>query len=676
MSTRILIGDCRDVLKTLPDASVHCCVTSPPYLGLRDYQMASQIGLESTPEQYVAEMVAVFREVKRVLIDTGTLWLNLGSSYCSKRIESSTYVIRKGLPHEERIAVAQALSSVWAGHASAEQAVQSLLLRRESKTRELPDPFLPQVLGCIPDASNACRSGERDVLLEVMRALGEPDAEAGACCVDVPELPKDGGEVSSPSPQEQEQDGLLQQRLLVRAEPEGSALPLDGRPAGTPEPGIDAMATSGAGAGQVHLPALPLNGAAGGASHPAVRDAQGGTVDCEQRNNPLPAVSSAYATSGSGSSGNPAIHNDGSAIGLQNLVTPKSAIPAAMLPWFEPEFVLKPKDDLMIPHLVFQALMRDGWYGRQDICWSKPNPMPESVTDRCTKSHEYVFMLSKSQRYFFDAKAIAEPCVGQNEHDLTGPGYSAPGQTAQTGTRRLAGNVNPPKGQAAYEAGDERHRTKAGLLNYAVRERSKRDSFKREDSKRAEVFPGQTVGTHRPDRKESDYPTATRNKRSVWTIATKPYSEAHFAVMAPELAETCIKAGTSEYGVCPHCGSPWARVTERKHSTSHDAESATLYDSKSTAGRLAKLRQAARAAGKEYSSSRTTTGWAAGCGCVDNEPVPATVLDPFGGAGTTCLVADQLQRNSVMIELNPEYAKLAERRITGDAPMFTEVSCA
>jgi site-specific DNA-methyltransferase (adenine-specific) len=164
---------------------------------------------------------------------------------------------------------------------------------------------------------------------------------------------------------------------------------------------------------------------------------------------------------------------------------------------------------------------------------------------------------------------------------------------------RSPGNVNAPKGQAAYEAGDEAHRTKGGLLAYSDRQRSKRDSFKRDDSKRAEVIPGQTVGTHRADREESTWDTATRNKRSVWTIATQPFKEAHFATMAPELAETCIRAG------CPEGG---------------------------------------------------------------------TVLDPFGGAGTTGLVADQLQRHAVLCELNPEYIAIARRRIAADAPLFAEVT--
>lgn len=182
---------------------------------------------------------------------------------------------------------------------------------------------------------------------------------------------------------------------------------------------------------------------------------------------------------------------------------------------------LKPKDLIGIPWRVAFALQEAGWYLRQDIIWHKPNPMPESVTDRCTKAHEYLFLLSKSERYFWDAEAMKEPATGA-----------------------LPGNKNH-KHTAEYEdSGDEKHRTKAGLVDYAKRQRSKRDSFKREDSKRAEVIPGQTVGTHRPDRDESEWDTATRNRRSVWTVPTVPYSGAHFATFPPALIEPCILAGS------------------------------------------------------------------------------------------------------------------------------------
>lgn len=353
MSVQIITGDCLEAMRGMADQSAHCCITSPPYFGLRDYGVDGQIGLESSPAEFVAKLVEVFREVRRVLRDDGTLWLNLGDSYAGT------------------------------------------------------------------GKSGGGKQGER----------------WHSCGMDT-EGPKGGK-------------------------------------------------------------------------------------------------------------------------------------------WMPPPAGLKQKDLIGIPWRVAFALQADGWYLRQDIIWHKPNPMPESVRDRCTKAHEYVFLLSKSERYFYDSDAVAEEATG-----------AAPGNTTHKHT-------------AAHEAGDEKARTKAGLVAYAERQRSKRDSFKRDDSKRAEVIPGQTVGTHRADRAESEYDTGRRNKRSVWTIATKPFAEAHFATMAPELAETCIRAG------CPEGG---------------------------------------------------------------------TVLDPFGGAGTTGLVADQLQRHAVLCELNPEYIAIARRRIAADAPLFAEVT--
>lgn len=159
----------------------------------------------------------------------------------------------------------------------------------------------------------------------------------------------------------------------------------------------------------------------------------------------------------------------------------------------------KPKDLLGIPWRVAFALQAAGWYLRQDIIWHKPNPIPESVTDRCTKAHEYLFLMSKSKRYYWNADAMRE-------------------QAAPDSLKRLARVMGGP--------------------------RSKRDSFKREDSKRADVIPGQTVGTHRPARDESEWDTATRNRRSVWTVPTVPYSGAHFATFPPALIEPCILAGS------------------------------------------------------------------------------------------------------------------------------------
>jgi DNA modification methylase len=284
VSIRIETGDCLEVLRTLPAASVQCCVTSPPYFGLRDYGHGGQIGLEPTPDEYVAKLTNVFRWVRRALVDDGTLWLNLGDSYASNGNGSS------------------------------------------------------------PSATSKLGSKYRD---------GCPYVETRV--------------------------------------PEG----------------------------------------------------------------------------------------------------------------------LKQKDMMGIPWRVAFALQADGWYLRSDIIWHKPNSMPESVTDRPTRAHEYLFLLAKSRRYYYDAAAISEPVTG--------------------------------------------HRAEDGL----------------------------------------------RNRRSVWTVTTQQFSGAHFATFPPDLIEPCIKAGC---------------------------------------------------------------------------PVGGTVLDPFGGAGTTGLVADRLQRNALLIELNPEYAEMARNRIINDAPLFAGYS--
>lgn len=274
MINKIHFGDCRESLRAMSAAGVkvQTCVTSPPYFGLRDYGHAGQIGLEPTPDEFIAELVEVFRCVRDVLADDGTLWVNIGDSYVST-----------------------------------------------------PRGNKPGDTG---------KSG-----------LTNPDR----------------------------QDGLSR-----------------------------------------------------------------GGVD-------------------------------------------KSKLPG-----------LKQKDLIGIPWMLAFALRADGWYLRQEIIWHKPNPMPESVTDRCTKAHEQIFLLSKSPRYFFDSEAIKEPA-------LSGP----PGNK----THRSA---------TAHAEGDEKHRTKAGLSDYAARARARAEAGEPE----------------------------LRNRRSVWTVATRPYKGAHFATFPPALIEPCILAGS------------------------------------------------------------------------------------------------------------------------------------
>jgi DNA modification methylase len=223
---------------------------------------------------------------------------------------------------------------------------------------------------------------------------------------------------------------------------------------------------------------------------------------------------------------------------------------------------LKPKDLIGVPWRVAFALQDDGWYLRQDIIWSKPNPMPESVTDRCTKAHEYLFLLSKSGRYHFDAEAIAEGLAPSSIDRL-----SQPTLDQQAGSERVPGKINSRmKAVGRVRAVPPRH---AGLESS-------------DQSGLDEVGRG-----------------GKRNKRSVWTVATQPFKEAHFATFPPALIEPCILAG------CPKGG---------------------------------------------------------------------VILDPFGGAGTTGLVADRLGRDAVLIELNPDYAEIARKRIRGDAPLFATVA--
>lgn len=290
---------------------------------------------------------------------------------------------------------------------------------------------------------------------------------------------------------------------------------------------------------------------------------------------------------------------------------------------------LAPKQLLLMPARVALALQADGWWVRSDIIWAKPNPMPESCRDRPTSAHEHVFLLSKRSRYFYDSAAVAEPATnGERFHG----GYDGGGPNERTSTNN--------------------------------------------------------------GRDRQDNATATRSLRNVWTIATHPYSAAHFATFPPTLAERCIRAGTSERGCCAACGAPWTRVVERSVSLLQETNNERSCD------------QNNRGAMPRANVQNTTTGWRPSCkcavrcitcegtgyakpatcftfgnecqGCKGNgwikETVPATVLDPFSGAGTTALVADRLGRNAIGIDLSHQYVEMARERLVADCPLFAELS--
>lgn len=288
MKAEILVGDCLDRMRELPPGIAQTCVTSPPYFGLRDYGVDGQIGLEPTPEEFVAKMVEVFREVRRVLRDDGTLWLNLGDSY---------------------------------------------------------------------NNAGSSRNGE----------------------------------------------------------------------------GLDGSRR-------------------GGATGP---DGAAGYKKRDLRH---------------------ALRDHG----------------------------IKHKDLIGIPWRVAFALQADGWYLRSDIIWHKPNPMPESVTDRPTKAHEYLFLLAKSDRYYFDSDAFKEPQVKGASGSEFHTGKTGEHQQGRASTKpRKSGN---------------KERSYGG------------DPGKRPDDHLGSGVPWEDVD-------------GMRNRRTVWTIPTHPFRGAHFATFPPALVEPCVLAG-------------------------------------------------------------------------------------------------------------------------------------
>lgn len=252
---------------------------------------------------------------------------------------------------------------------------------------------------------------------------------------------------------------------------------------------------------------------------------------------------------------------------------------------------IKDKNLLMIPARVALALQADGWIVRSDVIWSKPNCMPESVTDRPTRAHEYVFLLAKQARYYYDATAIAEAATH------TGGGTIAtPDKAARAGITSNGTGATTLRGKEC----------------------------------------------------------TTRNRRTVWSIATQPFSGAHFATMPEALIEPCILAGSSAQA-CEHCGAAWGRVVERESITQRPRGTEPSQS---------------RAIGQSQQAgvyvNVTDLGFAPRCACPDNTgSARSTVLDPFAGSGTVLRVAQRFQRNAIGIDLNAAYIDLQEKRTDG-----------
>lgn len=537
-----IVGDCREVLPTLEKGSVQCCVTSPPYFGLRDYGTAtweggdegcdhsdrfsttrggpncrkcgawridSQIGLEGTIEEYIATMVGVFRLVWDVLADDGVVFLNMGDSYWN-----GASVARPDVPSCDNGSIEQS------GYQEIDCAY-----------RDLCDV-------CLADF------------------LTHRDRNAGIA-----------------------QPAVLAARPVLP-----TSRDIRNSDSFSEVPGASLLCDQ---ASTILESWRQSRGACSHCANRAVlsRRLQDSYVDGVQASEHNSACSDGIIPKSFSSAGHKGIGRNDGPLGYYT-------IPSR----------LKPKDLCGIPWRLALALQTDGWYLRSDIIWSKSNPMPESVTDRPTKAHEYLFLLSKRASYYYDADAVrephAEPWRGKGEKDAW---------VTTSGIRQSMGRASDT------------------LSGWGKRE----------------------------------YNPAGRNKRTVWKIASQAFKGSHFATFPEKLVEPCILAGTSERGHCPGCGGRWERV--QKDTPEYSRFKADEKLRKGGGMRSSKLETMGLTRGRSNKSiNRTsiTLGWAPTCDC-GLDPVPDIVLDPFFGSGTVGMVAAEHGRGWIGIELNPEYSALA-----------------
>jgi DNA modification methylase len=322
---------------------------------------------------------------------------------------------------------------------------------------------------------------------------------------------------------------------------------------------------------------------------------------------------------------------------------------------------LKAKDLIGMPWRLAFALQADGWWLRSDIIWHKPSCMPESVGDRPTKDHEYLFLLSKSAKYFYDGEAIREPAA------------------ADTHARYARGRGDNHKWSDGGPGDQSIARSFEHMLRPGVNPKAA-----------ADIWQGRANSSFSGAVKDI---VGFRNKRTVWSIVSEGFTGAHFATFPPALVEPCILSGTSAKGCCPACGAPWARIVET-HGTTGKSYNSHKKDLE------VGMRVEQRRDSHNHEYGVETIGWRPTCACFSTEvkryvnadhgesrptrvyrteyapnencpaPVPCTVLDPFGGSGTTVMVALRHGRRGVMIEIKPEYVAMARRRIEGDCPLF------
>lgn len=694
----ILEGDVLERLAGLPDESVHCVVTSPPYWGLRDYGVDGQIGLEKTPEEYVAKMVEVFREVQRVLRPDGSCFINLGDSYWGGKGQSN-YAFQGRRTSNSINGKEHNITGM--GETRPQDGSHPILKPKDlvgipwrvAFALQADGWYLRQdIIWCLSggtwlyvhtDTSGECLMTVKDLyrlkpawvrLWNGKQWTGILGISKSARRGDEIELVLRSGERISCTPTHRfpTSRGLLAaSEIRVGDTLQRCQLP---KPYPVKDCSIDLDAAWLAG----------LYLAEGSRSEDTIQIA--GHTKEENRWKSVCRIAAKFGGSATRTvdGNNMTIRIYGRILNaiIGELVCGRTAHDKGFSPlvWrYSNEFIAAmlrgylegdgcfdaknnrwrlgfcrnynlerdlrtacarlgyhlvlnlssvPYNGKMVP--TFKGEIRETRSGhhneknttevveiRKARCRevydlgvacephlfalasgilthnSKPNPMPESVTDRCTKAHEYIFLLAKNERYFWDAEAVKEAASGNKPWSASSNGGDLDGSRNDV--------HSPTLGVAA---------------------------------------------------------NGSRNRRSVWTVPSQPYPESHFATFSEDLIKPCILAGTSARGCCPKCGAPWERIVESKSISEYRPETTGLAK-KTALGQLARTTPQGRTCGHAESK---TLGWQPICECGETSTVPCTVLDPFFGSGTVGQVSLEFGRKCIGIELNPKYVELAKKR--------------
>ena len=659
MSYRLIRGDARDVLKTLPERSTHCVVTSPPYWGQRAYKTGSdrEIGSEQTPELWVQNLVEVFREVRRVLRDDGTLWLDVGDKYAGSGGAGGDYN-EGGLKAN--------------ANGSGPTASRVVDLNTKQATNSANDG--------LPRPSPGPGYKAKDLIglpWMLARALQEPYYT---------------GQIKD------ERDRVW---LAAMIDGEGCLYIHkrgEGLHAGNGYYRKNDTYSMGLEVSNTMLPIIER----------CLQVAKCGTISKKQAGPRRQALYSWSVRSNEAKSVVREVYPY--LIGKQQQARIAYGIPSSGSDAERGWAVLKRLHQGETTSVDFApppSLWEEGWYLRSEIIWAKVSPMPQSVTDRPTTAHEQLFLFAKSGESQFwthrdhagtrsqpapdyrwkqggaepaeswkgsafdDGKTKAvHPDVGQRDNRPVVELIEAPpGWRTKFADCRCCGGVKDKHWRRVnlwdahdyyYDAEAVREGVTGGTHSRGLKLSPPKEAAGVAAGNGHEGWTASTPG-----------PVSARNARSVQAFAPSPFSISrlgkygpmpdvdHYALMPISMATWCIKAGTSDRGCCATCGAPWVRQLERK----------SMEIKRTDWGDKAGNRTASSGT-MTASAEAKTVGWAATCEH-GLPPSPCTVLDPFAGAGTTMLAAERLGRNSIGCELSPAYINLAEARLKDEAPMLT-----